>query len=110
MARVLFLLKKRSLAVFAFGVAALVTVGSLGPLDCRGVLHMHSHRRIRMYGIPTITPHEMVHLMVFGTIALLLCINARSKKAEVIALSMTVMLGFVIESLQFLFSTSPFET
>jgi hypothetical protein len=56
------------------------------------------------------TPHRIVHLAAFATLAILACLKNERHAGRLYALMLVIGLGLLIETVQFVFSrTNPFE-
>jgi glycopeptide antibiotics resistance protein len=93
----------------ALVVLILILIGSLAPNHLRSDFQKVLYRPIAIPGPLLITPHSVLHYVSFAALGSLAAL-ARSRVHRLFGLIAVMLLGFSIETLQYLFSTNPFET
>jgi len=100
----------RILASALFVIASVIVIGSLGPFDFRQDFGAFLRHPLPLFGTLHVTPHRLIHFAAFGTLGILVVLISSRAYQMLLGLAAVIILGLSIESVQYLFSTNPFET
>jgi hypothetical protein len=88
-----------------------VTIGSLVPFNFRATYGRFLSRRIHVYGMWYVTPHDVLHLVSFGQIGFLATLISRRWPVRSSAIAGVLPLGLAIECIRFqAHPGNPFES
>jgi hypothetical protein len=89
-------------------LAGFVVAGSLGGIEFKNLLL----KSITLPGFPglfRLTPHRLLHFTAFGLLSVCLCLTFERSYQRILMLGSVIALGVLVESIEFLGSTNPFE-
>ncbi len=101
---------KQTPLALAIALAALITLGSLGPSEIRDALVMHSAKRVHILGLPPLTPHRLVHFFAFGALSFAGGSYVRESWSRLGCPFLVIGFAILIELAEYLPTDNPFET